>query len=93
VLGCTHFPVLAAAIRKVLPAGVCLVDSAETTAESVAAELAQRGLLKPGEGPAEGAVEGAVRFFATDDPERFAKVGEIFLGRPLSVADITLVDL
>jgi len=86
VLGCTHFPVLAAAIRKVLPAGVCLVDSAETTAESVAQELAERGLRNPN-----GA--GAVRFFATDDPERFAKVGEIFLGQPLSAADITLVDL
>jgi len=95
VLGCTHFPVLAEAIRKVLPAGVCLVDSAETTAQSVAAELAARGLLKPGKasenGPANGA--GSVRFFATDDPERFAKVGEIFLGQPLSAADITLVDL
>ena len=51
VLGCTHFPVLAQAIRRVLPPGVCLVDSAETTAESVAEELARRGLLKPGEGP------------------------------------------
>jgi len=95
VLGCTHFPVLAEAIRKVLPKGVCLVDSAETTAESVALELAERGLLKPvpqgmkdGEQPC-----GTVRFFATDDPERFAKVGEIFLGTPLAAADITLVDL
>ncbi len=89
VLGCTHFPVLAQAIRKFLPEGVCLVDSAETTAESVAAELARRGLLKPGSDKA----EGSIRFFATDDPERFAKVGEIFLGRPLCVSDITLVDL
>jgi glutamate racemase len=89
VLGCTHFPVLAQAIRRVLPKGVCLVDSAETTAESVADELARSGLLKPGEGLG----EGTVRFFATDDPERFAKVGEIFLGQPLSPADITLVDL
>lgn len=89
VLGCTHFPVLAQAIRRVLPKGVCLVDSAETTAESVADELARSGLLKPGEGPG----AGTVRFFATDDPERFAKVGEIFLGQPLSPADITLVDL
>ena len=87
VLGCTHFPVLAEAIRKHLPEGVCLVDSAETTAECVAAELARRGLAKQGGTP------GSVRFFATDDPERFAKVGEIFLGQPLSPADITLVDL
>ena len=93
VLGCTHFPVLAEAIRKVLPAGVCLVDSAKTTAESVAEELAARGLLKPATAGVDGSPQGSVRFFATDDPERFAKVGEIFLGAPLSPADVTLVDL
>jgi glutamate racemase len=32
VLGCTHFPALAAAIRAVLPSNVVLVDSAATTA-------------------------------------------------------------
>lgn len=97
VLGCTHFPALAQTIRKVLPQGVCLVDSAETTAESVAEELAERGLLKPQDGPdakqSAGHSEGSVRFFATDDPERFASVGEIFLGEPLSPKDVTLVDL
>jgi len=87
VLGCTHFPVLADAIRSVLPEGVCLVDSAETTAKSVVRELAERGLASPG------ISEGTVRFFATDDPARFARVGEIFLGSPLSPADVTLVDL
>jgi len=88
VLGCTHFPVLAQAIREVLPAGVCCIDSAETTAQCVADELAARGLLRP-----RGNGAGTVKFFATDDPERFARVGEIFLGEPLSAADVTLVDL
>ncbi|MDR3640511.1 MAG: glutamate racemase [Humidesulfovibrio sp.] len=91
VLGCTHFPAMAETIRKVLPEGVCLVDSAETTAESVAEELAERGLLKPRANSGDGS--GSVRFFATDDPERFARVGEIFLGTPLAVGDVTLVDL
>src|SRR5271170_1193842 len=35
VLGCTHFPVLASAIRAVLPAHVHMVDSAATTAAAV----------------------------------------------------------
>ena len=90
VLGCTHFPVLAEVIRKLLPEGVRLVDSAETTAACVAAELERRGLARP-EGPDGHA--GSARFFATDDPERFARVGEIFLGEPLSPADVALVDL
>ena len=102
VLGCTHFPVLAEAIQSVLPQGVCLIDSAETTARWVAEELAARGLLRnegmaagvaAGAGSLPGPVQGTVRFFATDDPERFAKIGEIFLGEPLSPADVTLVDL
>lgn len=87
VLGCTHFPVLAKAIRAVLPEGVCLVDSAETTAESVAAELDRCGLRNTRQG------HGSVRFFATDDPERFARVGEIFLGRAIDPAHVSLVDL
>ena len=108
VLGCTHFPVLAQAIQGVLPSGVCLIDSAETTANWVAEELGARGLLRPdhrqggdGTGAVTGAVTGSVtglvtgsvRFFATDDPDRFARVGEIFLGEPLSPSDVTLVDL
>ena len=87
VLGCTHFPLLAPAIRSVLPQGVRLIDSAETTAQCVADELCARGLVKEGAGP------GTARFFATDDPERFARVGEIFLGEGIATADVTLVDL
>ncbi|HZJ12101.1 MAG TPA: glutamate racemase, partial [Methyloceanibacter sp.] len=37
--------------------------------------------------------ERAVRFFATDSPERFARVGAIFLGRPIDPAFVELVDL
>lgn len=92
VLGCTHFPVLAQAIQAVLPGGVCLIDSAETTARWVAEELGARGLLRSDDG-APRSIKQSVRFFATDDPERFARVGEIFLGEPLSPSDVTLVDL
>ena len=87
VLGCTHFPLLAPAIRKVLPDNVRLIDSAETTAQCVAQAMAAANLLNPCPNP------GSERFFATDDPERFARVGETFLGRALAPADVTLVDL
>lgn len=45
VLGCTHFPVLRAAISAAVGPRLTLVDSAETTARVVAAELAARDLL------------------------------------------------
>jgi glutamate racemase len=89
VLGCTHFPVLASAIRAIIGGSVALVDSAETTALAVAEALEGEGLGSDGE--AGGA--GATRFFATDSPERFARVGEIFLGRPIDALSVELVDL
>jgi glutamate racemase len=89
VLGCTHFPVLASAIRAIIGSSVTLVDSAETTALAVAEALEGEGLGS--DGNAGGA--GATRFFATDSPERFARVGEIFLGRPIDALSVELVDL
>jgi glutamate racemase len=89
VLGCTHFPVLAGAIRAIIGSSVALVDSAETTALAVAEALADDRLGSDGaaSGP------GTTRFFATDSPERFARVGEIFLGRPIDAASVELIDL
>jgi glutamate racemase len=87
VLGCTHFPVLTGAIREIVGSAVALVDSAETTADAVAEALAGNSLAS------EGGKRARTRFFATDSPERFARVGEIFLGRPIDVTTVELVDL
>jgi len=89
VLGCTHFPVLAGVIRQVIGNSVALVDSAETTALAVAEALAASGQASE----ASGTGAATTRFFATDSPERFARVGEIFLGRPIDVSSVELVDL
>jgi glutamate racemase len=87
VLGCTHFPVLASAIRQVIGKDVAIVDSAETTAAAVADALAAKGMSN------ETGATSSMRFFATDSPERFARVGAIFLGRPIDAADVELIDL
>jgi glutamate racemase len=89
VLGCTHFPVLATAIRHVIGDDVAMVDSAETTAAAVADALNAKHMSnEDGAGAAS-----PMRFFATDSPERFARVGAIFLGSPIDVADVELIDL
>jgi len=94
VLGCTHFPVLAAAIRGVIGTGVAMVDSAATTAAAVADALAAQGMGVAQSGAHGAPTRGArTRFLATDSPERFARVGEIFLGRPIAASDVELVDL
>jgi glutamate racemase len=87
LLGCTHFPVLAPALAQVLGRGVTIVDSAATTAASLAEVLAARGLVRAG------GRHGSVQLLATDGPERFARVGAVFLGRPLAAGDVEIVDL
>jgi glutamate racemase len=86
VLGCTHFPMLASAIRAAIGSGVRIVDSAATTAKSVREQLADARLLG-------GTGRTMVRFLATDGPERFARVGTRFLGQTLSPENVELVDL
>ncbi|HEY5346792.1 MAG TPA: glutamate racemase [Rhizomicrobium sp.] len=86
VLGCTHFPVLKSVIAKIAGRDVALVDSAEATGRAVEKILTERNLLSSGE---------AARpvFLATDAPDRFSRVGEIFLGVPIDLGSIELVDL
>ena len=87
LLGCTHFPLLLGPIRKVLGPDVRIVDSAETTARRVLDELSSAKLQRTNRGKA------TIRFFTTDDPERFARTGSLFLGNALPVKAVQLVDL
>ena len=86
VLGCTHFPVLKEVIARVVGPDVILVDSAATTAEAVAQLLAERDLARA-------APPGPHHFFATDAPDRFARVGEIFFGKPIDPGSVEQIDL
>lgn len=88
VLGCTHFPILINAIRAVVGSEINIVDSAQSTAETVARELKQLGLLNPNLHPIL-----PTRFLVTDSPSRFATVAKYFLGTELPISDIALVDL
>jgi glutamate racemase len=102
VLGCTHYPLIKPVLRRLAPAHIAIVDSAESTAENVAQQLeCQR---KPAHGPSS-AVGGrgaglsssssssssSLKFFATDSAEKFRKMGTRFLGLP--VEDVVHVDL
>jgi glutamate racemase len=88
VLGCTHFPVLAGAIRAALPPQVRIVDSAVTTAAAV------RRQLQLGASPsARTDSKGHISWLATDGAERFARVGSIFLGEGLRADSVEIIDL
>ena len=87
VFGCTHFPALKATIAKIAGPDILLVDSAETTAKTVEAILRGRHIRRLQ------ATTPAHIFLATDAPDRFARVGEIFLGQPIDPGRVELVDL
>lgn len=77
VLGCTHYPLLKNAFRKVAGRGIGLIDSAVSTARDVKALLEEEGALNNRKG------KGGINFFVSDEPAYFRKVGEKFLGRKL----------
>jgi glutamate racemase len=88
VLGCTHFPVLAGAIRAVLPPQVRVVDSAVTTAAAVRRRLQAQDGMEAAAQP-----QGAMSWLATDGAARFARVGSIFLGEKLLPESVEIIDL
>ena len=87
LLGCTHFPVLRRTLEDVIGEKIKVVDSAETTAAFLAADLQARALA------ASRSHLGSVRMLATDSAERFARVGSLFLSEPFSADRVELVDL
>jgi glutamate racemase len=86
VLGCTHFPILAAAIRAVIPTHVRIVDSAATTAQTLLGRMEPESRVAPFH-------PGHITWLATDDAERFARVGGRFFGETLSARAVEIVDL
>jgi glutamate racemase len=76
VLGCTHYPLLAAVLQIVLGPEVTLVSSADETAKDLVRLLMDADLARDPEAPAPGPHE----FLATGDPEPFRRLGRRFLG-------------
>jgi glutamate racemase len=87
LLGCTHYPVLRTALEKAVGSGITLVDSATTTAQAVSKLLNELSLNRTE------ATKPTHLFLATDAPDRFARVGEIFLGNPIDPGQVELIDL
>lgn len=77
ILGCTHYPAIKMIIQDVMGENVKVVDSAIETALAVKDILIKKNMLnnqkrKP-----------IYKFFVTDDPKNFAKVGSLLLNRKI----------
>ena len=78
VLGCTHYPILAPALQRVVGEDVTLISSAEETAHEVKATLKRRGNLAP---------VGALpqrQYLTTGEPELFMTLGSRIMETPLT---------
>jgi glutamate racemase len=81
VLGCTHYPLLKPLLQRVTPGHVNIVDSAESTAQLVAARF--HDLLSSTQNSEERRAKARLKFFATDSTEKFQQLGQRFLGLPI----------
>jgi glutamate racemase len=87
VLGCTHYPLLKPVIERIIPSGMKIIDSAESTADKLVFYLCH----DLGAPPQPTQADPILRCFATDSVEKFERLGSRFLGRP--VGNVELVDL
>jgi glutamate racemase len=78
ILGCTHYPLIAPMLQRVLGPEVTLVSSGGALARQVEHALSTRDLRNPRERG-----EGAYRFLCTGDVESFRELGTRFLQMPL----------
>lgn len=83
VLGCTHYPLLRAAIAEVVGPNITLLDSGEQTAKCVVQDLKTSDLLTTRERP------GRLHCYVSDNPQRFRELGQRFLEQP--VVDVTWI--
>jgi glutamate racemase len=91
LLGCTHYPLLRGLLRESLPEDVAILDSAESTAQRVRAQLESLKSLATGHSRAGDANVPVCHFFATDSVDKFRTLGSRFLGQPIE--KVELIDL
>jgi glutamate racemase len=77
ILGCTHYPLVAPMLQRILGRDVRLVTAGHAVAATVQRTLQARDLETDNEG------EGAYRFLCTGDVASFTELGTRFLQMPL----------
>jgi glutamate racemase len=85
ILGCTHYPLVAPMLQRVLGRDVRLVTAGHAIAATAQRALEEAGLATGNDG------EGTYRFLCTGDPDGFRELGTRFLQMP--VGDVERVDL
>ncbi len=86
ILGCTHYPVLSDAIRKVMGDKVTLINAGTSTAIAVKDYLIQNNLQTDNK-------VGKHSFFVSDKPDSFRNQASVLLGEDINETVVKKVDL
>ena len=87
ILGCTHYPVLKAAIRRVMGEDVMLINMGYSTARAVKEELEKLNLLN------DGINLPSREFYVSDVTAGFSKIAKTLLGEDIENDKVNLVDI
>jgi len=86
VLGCTHYPALRYTIGKVMGEGVTLINPAYETAKLTKSLLKEQGLLN------EKLDGGTYKYYVSDDPEKFKRVGGNMIRKQIGIVEKVVLD-
>ncbi|MDR0800649.1 MAG: glutamate racemase, partial [Endomicrobium sp.] len=78
VLGCTHYPLLRETLEKNVGGNVVLIDSAKAAAQEVKNILKKTCLLADVKG------KKFLKFYVSDNPEKFQTIGSRFFSKKIS---------
>jgi glutamate racemase len=87
VLGCTHYPLLKTVISKVMGRSIRLIDSAVETSQEIKTTLERLTIIRKEK------ARPARKFYVTDAPEKFLKLGERFLGKKIEHIEKIIVGM
>lgn len=85
VLGCTHYPLVADKIARILPHGVSLVPQGPVVADSLADYLTRHPEID-----CRLSKNSTSRFMTTENPDGFDSAATIFVGHPVKASRIIL---
>ncbi len=83
ILGCTHFPLFAPALKNILGDSVTLINSGEAASLHLASHLHNPQDVSSGH----------VEFLVTDDPYRFAENAAKFYDERIKAENVELIDI
>ncbi|MDR3244208.1 MAG: glutamate racemase [Elusimicrobiota bacterium] len=86
VLGCTHYPLLKKVLENTVGKTIKLVNPANTIACEVIKELKEKDLLSNSK------KKGNLSFYASDNPQKFQKLGSIFFYKKISAVKKAALD-